>query len=466
MKYLIDLVDKQVGSLARQYKNLKKEDEYLIYDPSICNIEGKDFVNTTNFILKDGKIILQGTDDNDSRRIKYTVDFDKALEWCDCYVTFTSIHFILGNWGNIKAAEEKINAVLARIEKAKQAEKKIYLGNVFSEEFDDIARNYKNSLNKFITKNDLKELSEYDGQFQAGFVAKTKITMIVGTNSACGKFSSALKVKKYYEEKFGEKVCIINTEETYPFLDNSSGELYGFCRNFSDLTTDEDLQYLQCLVAKIITEQNPDRIIFVTQAGIGTGGVLANYPLTSSGRKMKGVWDILIERSFGLDSVVVCGNWNCIAQIERTIGYFNIKGVDIDGIYISPLTIRGGYEKIFEPEGQDEYFYLSNIKGDVNDIMPALNGLALKHPNIPIYCDYGNLTEEVEKFKQSDSFAEQAASIFATDVINSTMLIFDDAQKQAAEQEIKDQLEYNIDTESFEKAKKVILDALSKNKKE
>ena len=352
------------------------------------------------------------------------------------------------------------------MEKAQQAEKKIYLGNVFSEEFDDIARNYKNSLNKFITKNDLKELSEYDGQFQAGFVAKTKITMIVGTNSACGKFSSALKVKKYYEEKFGEKVCIINTEETYPFLDNSSGELYGFCRNFSDLTTDEDLQYLQCLVAKIITEQNPDRIIFVTQAGIGTGGVLANYPLTSSGRKMKGVWDILIERSFGLDSVVVCGNWNCIAQIERTIGYFNIKGVDIDGIYISPLAIRGGYEKIFEPEGQDEYFYLSNIKGDVNDIMPALNGLALKHPNIPIYCDYGNLTEEVEKFKQSDSFAEQAASLFATDVINSTMLIFNDAQKQAAEQEIKDQLEYNIDTEPFEKAKKVILDALSKNKKE
>ena len=72
----------------------------------------------------------------------------------------------------------------------------------------------------------------------------------------------------------------------------------------------------------------------------------------------------------------------------------------------------------------------------------------------------------MEKFKQSDSFAEQAASLFATDVINSTMLIFDDAQKQAAEQEIKDQLEYNIDTESFEKAKKVILDALSKNKKE
>ena len=80
MKYLIDLADKQVGSLARQYKNLKKEDEYLIYDPSICNIEGKDFVNTTNFILKDGKIILQDTDDNDSRRVKFTVDFDKAQQ--------------------------------------------------------------------------------------------------------------------------------------------------------------------------------------------------------------------------------------------------------------------------------------------------------------------------------------------------------------------------------------------------
>lgn len=462
MKYLIDLTDKQVGSLARQYKNLKKEDGYLLYDPMECNIEGKDFVNTTNYLLKDGEIVLQDTDDNDSRRTKFTVDFDKALEWCDCYVTFMSIPFILGNWGDIKAAEEKINTVLARIEKAKQAGKKIYLGNAFSEEFDDIARNYKNSLNKFITKNDLEELSEYDGQFQAGFLAETKITMVVGTNSACGKFSSALKVKKYYEEELGEKVCIVNTEETYPFLDNSSGELYGFCRNFSDLTTDEDLQYLQCLVAKIISEQNPDRIIFVTQAGIGTGGILANYPMTKSGRKMKGVWDILIERAFGLTSVVVCGNWNCIAQIERTISYFNIKGADIDGIYVSPVTFRGSYTKIFEPEGQDEYFYLSNVKGDVNQILPALNGLALKHPNIRICCDYGNLTEEVEKFKQSDSFAEQAASLFATDVINSTMSILDDTQKQVAEQELRSQLDYNVEKESFEKAKKVILDVLSK----
>lgn len=462
MKYLIDLTDKQVGSLARQYKNLKKEDEYLLYDPMECNIEGKDFVNTTNYFLKDGEIVLQDTDDNDSRRTKFTVDFDKALEWCDCYVTFMSIPFILGNWGDIKAAEEKINTVLARIEKAKQAGKKIYLGNAFSEEFDDIARNYKNSLNKFITKNDLEELSEYDGQFQAGFLAETKITMVVGTNSACGKFSSALKVKKYYEEELGEKVCIVNTEETYPFLDNSSGELYGFCRNFSDLTTDEDLQYLQCLVAKIISEQNPDRIIFVTQAGIGTGGILANYPMTKSGRKMKGVWDILIERAFGLTSVVVCGNWNCIAQIERTISYFNIKGADIDGIYVSPVTFRGSYTKIFETEGQDEYFYLSNVKGDVNQILPALNGLALKHPNIRICCDYGNLTEEVEKFKQSDSFAEQAASLFATDVINSTMSILDDTQKQVAEQELRSQLDYNVEKEDFAKAKKVILDVLSK----
>lgn len=461
MKYLIDLTDKQVGSLARQYKNLKKEDEYLLYDPMECNIEGKDFVNTTNYLLKDGEIVLQDTDDNDSRRTKFTVDFDKALEWCDCYVTFMSIPFILGNWGDIKAAEKKINTVLARIEKAKQAGKKIYLGNAFSEEFDDIARNYKNSLNKFITKNDLEELSEYDGQFQAGFLAETKITMVVGTNSACGKFSSALKVKKYYEEELGEKVCIVNTEETYPFLDNTKGELYGFCRNFSDLTTDEDLQYLQCLVAKIISEQNPDRIIFVTQAGIGTGGILANYPMTKSGRKMKGVWDILIERAFGLTSVVVCGNWNCIAQIERTISYFNIKGADIDGIYVSPVTFRGSYTKIFEPEGQDEYFYLSNVKGDVNQILPALNGLALKHPNIRICCDYGNLTEEVEKFKQSDSFTEQAASLFATDVINSTMSILDDTQKQVAEQELRSQFDYNVEKESFEKAKKVILDALS-----
>ena len=86
----------------------------------------------------------------------------------------------------------------------------------------------------------------------------------------------------------------------------------------------------------------------------------------------------------------------------------------------------------------------------------------MKHPNIRICCDYGNLTEEVEKFKQSDSFAEQAASLFATDVINSTMSILDDTQKKVAEQELRSQLDYNVEKESFEKAKKVILDVLSK----
>ena len=86
----------------------------------------------------------------------------------------------------------------------------------------------------------------------------------------------------------------------------------------------------------------------------------------------------------------------------------------------------------------------------------------MKHPNIHICCDYGNLTEEVEKFKQSDSFAEQAASLFATDVINSTMSILDDTQKQTVEQELRSQLDYDVDNESFEKAKKVILDVLSK----
>ncbi len=459
MKYLIDHVDKQVGSLCRQYKNLKADDEYLIYDPMECNIEGKDFLNTTNYLLRDGEVVLEDSDDGDSRRAKFTVDFDKALEWCDCYVTFMSIPFLLGNWGDTGAAESRINEILGHIEQAKALGKKVYLGNTFSEEFDVIARNYENSINRFITKDDLAALEEFDGQFQAGFLAETKITMIVGTNSACGKFSSALKVKKHYEDK-GEKVVLVHTEETYPFLDNSSGDIYGFCRNFSDLTTDEDLQYLQCLVAKIISEQNPDRIIFVTQAGIGTNGITANYPMTKSGRKMKGVWDILIERAFGLTSVVICGNWNCISQIERTISYFKVKGAEIDGIYVSPVTFRGSYRKIFEPSGQEEYFYLSDRKGDTSQILPMLYGLALKHPNIKIICDYANLTDETEKFKRAENFSQQAASLFATDLINSTLYIMDSAMQAVARQEINEQLSYRIDDETAEAAKKVILDAL------
>ena len=239
--------------------------------------------------------------------------------------------------------------------------------------------------------------------------------MVVGTNSSCGKFSSALKVKKYFEDK-GEKVVLIHTEEAYPFLDDQKGTIYGFCRNFSELTTDQDLEYLQCLVIKIISEQHPDRIIFVTQAGIGINGVLANSPMTKNGKKMKGVWDILIARSFGLHSVVICSHWDTIPLLEKLIYYYNIRSAEIDAVFISPVSFGSSLPRVFEPENQTELFYKTNLKGDANEIEAVCKGLAINHPNIPVICNYCEITEKVNEFKKGKTFKEDVINKFKTDI--------------------------------------------------
>ena len=248
MKYLIDGVNKSVLSLANQYKNLRIDDEYKVYDTTFSNIEGLDLYEINDYVLNENGEKIYNENDFDTRRMKITVDFDSALEWCDCYVSFRSIPYELTINADTSETIESINKLLERIEKAKSLNKKIYLGNMFSDEFTDVIKNYPNCINKIITKTDLENIKDYRYFFMGtsvytGFVT----TMIVGTNSSSGKFSCALNVKKYYEEK-GEKVILIHTEETYPFLDDQDGTIYGFCRNFSELSTDEDFMYLQSMI--------------------------------------------------------------------------------------------------------------------------------------------------------------------------------------------------------------------------
>lgn len=243
MKYLIDGVIKQVSSLAHQWKYLKKGDEYRVYDPTWTNLDGEDFAQISNFYIDGEKVIyneIPEDEKDDTRRFKITSDFDTSLEWCDCYVNLKSIPFELTNCSDIDYRQKQLDEMLGRIEKAKSLNKKIFLGNMFSEEYEDVIYNYPNCINKLITKKDLDSLKDYSYMFTSTIIPfKFYTTMIVGTNSCSGKFSSALKIKRKYEEE-GEKVVLFHTEETYPFLDDQNGTIKGFCRNFSELTTDED----------------------------------------------------------------------------------------------------------------------------------------------------------------------------------------------------------------------------------
>ena len=462
MKYLIDGVNKSVLSLANQYKNLRIDDEYKVYDTTFSNIEGLDLYEINDYVLNENGEKIYNENDFDTRRMKITVDFDSALEWCDCYVSFRSIPYELTINADTSETIESINKLLERIEKAKSLNKKIYLGNMFSDEFSDVIKNYPNCINKIITKTDLENIKDYRYFFMGtsvytGFVT----TMIVGTNSSSGKFSCALNVKKYYEEK-GEKVVLIHTEETYPFLDDQDGTIYGFCRNFSELSTDEDFMYLQSMVAKIYDEQRPERIIFVTQSGFGLDGIINSYQDTENGLKMKGLWDSFIYRSFGLNNVVVCSNHNRLDVAKRIIEYFNtqISNVSADILYVNPRTY--GEDDIINYTTEDKsLFYKTVPKCSEEELNTALNGISLEYPIVEIKTNYGNVQDKVIAFKNSEDFKYFCSAVYANKILGRIKKILSLGVITELDELTKERIEtkypnFNITEDDFKKIKKLI----------
>ncbi len=459
MKYLIDGVNKSVLSLANQYKYLKKDDEFKVYDDTFSNIEGLDLVQINNYYLDKDDNEVYNEEDNDSRKMKMTNDFDSALKWCDCYVSFRSIPYELTIQTDITETSRQIEELFKRIEKAKSLNKKIYLGNMFSDEFTDVIKNYDNCINKIITKSDLDEIKDF-GYFYRGTSTPVQFstTMIIGTNSSSGKFSCALKAKKYYED-LGEKVILIHTEETYPFLDDQNGTIYGFCRNFSELTTDEDFMYLQAFVAKIYEEQRPERIIFVTQSGFGVDGVIWSYQDTDNGYKMKGLWDSFIYRSFGVNDVIVSANYNRLDVASRIIDFFGTQISDTNtcAIYINPRTYAENDIIKYTTEDKSQ-FYKVTPKGNIQQIESLTNGMALSYPLIRIDCGYGDITNKVLAFKNSDSFKSFCASFHACKLLSKLEFDLSGNGTELLSDEVKEDIEkmyagYGITEEDFKKIK-------------
>lgn len=468
MRYLIDGITKQTTALAGQWRHLRADDEYRVYDETVDPAaDGEDLVQLGRYELRAGEAVsVPDTDTHDSRRFRIAADFDAALQWCDCYVSFESEPYILGNTADIAQATSRVERLLSRIEQAETAGKKIYLGNMFGKDFEKVVRTSPRCINRIITEDDLTDMLEYRGStFANGALdIKADITMIVGTNSASGKFSCTMAAKEFYESK-GETVCVVCTEETYPFLDNSSGTVYGFCRNFSDLRTDQDFQYFQGLICRIISEHCPDRIIISTQAGIGVGGVVGASQDTPNGQKMKGIWDTMIEHALGLDTVIIASNWNTLLVAEKIIRYYNIQGAAIDALYISPVTFGGGYIGL-ERAG---YIYHAPELGSIEDVSAHANGMALKHPDIRIACNYAGITAEVEAFRASADFLPAVASVMAEDIISSTLSILTSEQQEYARNTAATTLSETIsqtDSTAFQNAAAAIKKALFAPQKE
>lgn len=456
MKYLIDGYKKQVGSLAHQYKFLRQGDEFRVWGAGFFNLDGVDFLETTDVVRHGDTYEMCEHNDGDTRRFKYVADFDKALAWCDCYVTFENLPYIMSESADLDKAQNKVDRILSHIEQAKQAGKKIYLGDMFCQEYEDVIRNYDGCLNHLITKADLDAILEYGTAFEAtGQSFPAKVTMIVGTTSSAGKFSCAMQAKQMYEAA-GERVVLVHTEESYPFLDDQDGTIVGFCRNFSTLTTDEDLVYLQCFIAKIADEKRPDRIIFCSQSGFGLHGIVTNYQDSANGKKMKGVWDELIVGSFGLDSMIIATCYNTIPSAERIITYCDIRDTSVDAMFVSPITYAGGEVKVLREDGT--YFFTAE-KGDSETVQLMCQGLSLRYPGVPILCNYDDISAKVVAFRNSKYYGDTVAALYAQDLISEVTEILAGHKKLMDDAINVKYAEYAAsyaDKEIFERARAVI----------
>lgn len=203
---------------------------------------------------------------------------------------------------------------------------------------------------------------------------------------------------------------MIVTEEIYPFFDTEKYLIYPFCINFSSLTLDQEAEYLQCLVEKIISEERPNRIILISQGGFGFPTTIKNYTVDED--KTKGVFSNLYLSAVGCNTVAICGSWRHLPKIERLMHFIHLQGAKIDGIFVSPLNMTP--PEIHEINGVNLKI---NSIGDDTSIVSNLMGFILSYPRVPVICDYMDIQERIETYLQSDEFFEIYKSYYSTKLL-------------------------------------------------
>lgn len=435
MRYLFDCLTKNTLTLAKLYKYTKEDDEFLLYDPEsipvenfdvalLSNVECKTIDDTQGFIeteisVKDfaeedvkeiDGVLTYIKEITDTRKMKSTLDFEKALEWCDVYVCMEHIEEKLNAGLDKEKETEELQKLFDRINLVMEKEKPIYLGNFFNNQFKAIANEYEHCINSFITKTDLEEIRKYKSTFFADYGNDTtQITMVVGVSGSSGKMSNAFKVKESYEAT-GEKVAMIVTEEIYPFFDTEKHLIYPFLRNFSKLTLDEEVEYLQCLIEKVIEEQRPNRIIIISQGGFGFPMTIKNYTVDED--KSKGVMSNIFLSAVGCNTIAVCGSWKHLPKIERLIHFIHLQGTKIDGVFISPLNMTPS-----TIQNINGVKLRLNSVGEDSSIISNLMGFILEYPDVPLFCNYMDVQEKIEGYIQSDEFFSIYKSYYTNKII-------------------------------------------------
>ena len=403
-KFLFDGLTKGVLTLAKSGM-LDSLDQFRVYDPVNCPVDNIDVACLSDIQNDGGEFTV-----NLKRKsgILSTLDFDAALEWCDVYVNFQSAEYLLTVAYDIEAERETVEDMVARLQKAIELHKKVYLGHRFDPVFQSVVAGYPECLNHVVTRDDLAAIEGYGEAFFAQVNRKPLVTIVAGTSPGCGKFTAAFRAKDMYEKQ-GERVAVVATEEIWPLLMQDS-RVVGFCRNFSDLTVDDEFRYVQSIIGKVAADIRPDRIIVVTQGAFGFNRH-ATYGVGSS--QMQGVTSALIMHAIGADSIILATTWDQMEKMQRMMDYFLLCNVPVDCIFVSPVSPSAGYIGV----DMGGFALTGSVTGSVSDVTAWCLGAAARYPWVPVLCDYMNVQEQIDAFKDSPSLREVHADIYINQIL-------------------------------------------------
>lgn len=416
MKYLFDTLTKNGLTLAKLYKYIKEGDEFKVYDPEVVPVEGFDVrllgclekatesspliipgVTESDFQKVDGVMTYVKTID-DSRQMLSTLDFDKALDWCDEYVCMVNTGEVLLSTPDSEKAYAKIQAVFDRMMKTMEKGKKVYLGNLENSEYQKIAKEYENfDKSSILDEESFNEIKQYkDGYFLDSENAINDVTLVIGTSSASGKMSSCFKMKESYE-KTNQDVCMILTEEIAPFLDQEKYKIYPFMQTNSTLTFEEECEYLRCLIGKIRGADHPHHIMIVSQ------GAFSIFDGAGSTRKPLGVISNLLWSNIGCESVVINSSYRYMSRVEELIRFCRLTHTNIDMVNVSPLEAVKSNIFYKDLKIGDVTFKVNDIT-DAESLLPQLVGFMAEWPEVPLTCDYMGITDKLNEYMKTDEF--------------------------------------------------------------
>lgn len=443
MKYLFDVLTKNTQTLAGLYKYTKEGDEFRVYDPELAPIEGFDVrllgrlekqfkYDKNGLVIKDGEPVsvlsvpeLNNNDVkivnnvhtytkeiDDSRKMLSTLDFDKALDWCDVYVTMYAPEASLALVNDTHKELKKADIVLSHITAAMNKKKKVFLGNRENDLYRQVLNEYEGCLNHIIDKKDLDEMKKYKGAFfeDAGN-RTTRMTFVISTSGAAGKMSNVLKIRNSFEMT-GETTAVIVTEEIADFLDKDKHHIYPFLREFCDISLDEEILYLRCLIEKIVNEVNPDRILMTGQGGFGLQPVITEY--TPDDCKPRGVLGNIMLSAIGCDSVALAAHFNEMFELAQLVRYFRTTNKAIDEVCISPVIDT--LEK--DTLTVNDLKIPVNKIGEYDRVFQAALTFMIRFPQIPMFCNYMGITDKLNALVLSNEFFDIWKNQAVMDLLN------------------------------------------------